>query len=405
MTFNLRTLDGVDVAGKRVIVRADLNVPMDGDVVTEDARIRCVVPTLTELASRGATVVVLSHFGRPNGKVVADFSLAGIRECLEGRIGRPVRFIPTDWAPGYPIEVVSADGEVVLVENTRFHPGEEANDPLFSRTLASLGDIFVNDAFSVSHRAHASTVGVAGILPSFAGRSLQAELAALDASLGKAARPIAAVIGGRKISTKLAILENLVRRVDMLFVGGAMANTLLHAQGKSIGGSICEPQLAATAQRIMRSASKHGCVLVLPRDVVVADEFAPGAQSLVVSADNVPRDSKILDVGPASVVDFAERLNGFRTLVWNGPLGAFEVEPFYHGTFALAQIVANLTKSCGSLTSVAGGGDTLAALGAAGVLNDFSYVSTGGGAFLEWLEGRELPGVAILKGPMTERRQ
>jgi phosphoglycerate kinase len=400
----LRTLDGIDVAGKRVIVRADLNVPMVGDVVTDDARIRCAVPTLTELACKGATVVVLSHFGRPNGKVVADFSLASIRECVSERIGRPVRFIPTDWAAGYPIEVVPTGGEVVLIENTRFHPGEEANDPVFSRTLANLGDIFVNDAFSVSHRAHASTVGVAQMLPSFAGRNLQAELAALDAALGKAAKPLAAVIGGRKISTKLAILENLVRHVDMLFVGGGMANTLLHAQGKSVGRSICEPQLITIAEQVMRSAHEYGCVLVLPKDVVVADELAPGAKCVVVSADHVPRNSKILDIGPATVVDFASRLAGFRTLVWNGPVGAFEVEPFHQGTFALARIVANLTRSGSLETSVAGGGDTLAALGAAGVLNDFSYVSTGGGAFLEWLEGRELPGVAILKGPMRERR-
>ena len=404
MSATLRTLDGIDVAGKRVVVRTDLNVPMNGDVVMDDARIRSAIPTLTELASKGATVIVLSHFGRPNGKVVADFSLAGIRQCLEHRIGRPVRFIPTDWAPRYPIEIAPERGDVVLIENTRFHPGEEENDPEFSRTLARLGEIFVNDAFSVSHRAHASTVGVARLLPSFAGRSLEAELTALDAALGHAAKPVAAVIGGSKISTKLAVLENLIAQVDLLFVGGGMANTLLLAQGKSIGRSISEPQLMDTAKRIMQRARECGCALVLPKDVVVADELAAGVDCRVVGIDEVPQESKILDIGPETVADFVSRLLGFHTLVWNGPVGAFEVEPFHYGTFALARTVASLTKSGSLLTTVAGGGDTLAALATAGVIDDFSYVSTAGGAFLEWLEGRELPGIAILKGPITERR-
>lgn len=404
MTMALRTLDGIDVTGKRVIVRADLNVPMEGDVITDDARIRSVVQTLTELTSKGAAVIVLSHFGRPNGKVVADFSLAGVRECLEEKIGRPVRFVPTDWASGYPVEISQTDGEVVLVENTRFHPGDETNDPGFSQTLADLGDLFVNDAFSVSHRAHASTIGVAQIPPSFAGRSLEAELSALEAALGQAVRPVAAVVGGSKVSSKLKVLENLVTRVDLLFVGGGMANTLLHARGKAVGRSICEPELVPTAVRIMQQARAHGCEIVLPKDVVVADELAAGAKHATVSIDDIPRDAMVLDVGLATIEGLATRFAEFQTLVWNGPLGAFEIEPFHRGTFALARVVADLTRLGCLRKSIAGGGDTLAALSAAGVIDDFSYASTAGGAFLEWLEGRDLPGITILKGPRAERR-
>ena len=393
---NLRTLDGLDVAGKRVVVRADLNVPMNGESVADDARIRSLVPTLAELAEKGATVVMLSHFGRPNGKVVADLSLAPLRQPLEARAGRPVRFVPMDWAHADPVRPASRHDEIVLMENTRFHPGEETNDPLFSHTLANLGDIFVNDAFSAAHRAHASTEGIARLLPSFAGRSMQAELRALDAALGKPGRPIGAVIGGAKISTKLALLENLVKRVDLLFVGGGMANTLLQAQGVAVGRSIYEPQLAATAIRLLRRAADHRCTVVLPKDVVIADRLAPDVPSETVRVGNIPRESMILDLGPATVADIAEKFLGLRTLLWNGPLGAFEIKPFEHGTFALAQAAARLTQT-GKLLSVAGGGDTLAALGGAGVIDDFSYVSTGGGAFLEWLEGRRLPGVAILE--------
>jgi len=398
MTAVLRTLDGLDVAGKRVVVRADLNLPMNGDSIADDTRLRSVTPTLVELVEKGATVVVLSHFGRPNGKVVSDFSLAPLRRHLEQSAGRPVRFVPTDWAHGYPVDTASfaRSGEIILMENTRFHPGEEANDPAFSRRLANLGDVFVNDAFSVSHRAHASTEGIAQLLPSFAGRAMQAEIAALDAVLGKPVRPIGALIGGAKISTKLAILENLVKRVDVLFVGGGMANTLLHAQGISVGRSICEANLATVAERILQQASEHGCEIVLPGDVVVAEKLAPSTIHSVVDVSRVPADAMILDIGPATVVESISRFADIRTLLWNGPLGAFETEPFERGTFALAQAAAKRTKA-GGLLSVAGGGDTLAALSGAGVINDFSYASTAGGAFLEWLEGRELPGVAILR--------
>lgn len=282
------------------------------------------------------------------------------------------------------------------MENTRFHPGEEANDPAFARMLADLGDIFVNDAFSVSHRAHASTEGIARLLPSYAGRCMEAELAALDKALGNPIRPIGAVIGGAKISTKLAILENLVKRADILVVGGGMANTLLYAGGKEIGRSICEPQLRPVAERILQQASEHGCTIVLPTDVVVADKFAPGAAHATVNVDDVPADSMILDIGPDTVATVTRKFLQLKTLLWNGPMGAFEVEPFGQGTFALANAAARLTQT-NELLTVAGGGDTLAALSASGAIDDFSYVSAAGGAFLEWLEGRELPGVEVLR--------
>ncbi|BEV45207.1 phosphoglycerate kinase [Afipia carboxidovorans] len=392
----LRTLDDLDVVGKRVVVRADLNVPMKGGAVADDTRIRCLIPTVTELADTGASVVVLSHFGRPDGKPVAECSLAPLRAPLEALAGRPVQFISTDWADSVHLPRFGRSGEIVLMENTRFHRGEEANDPSFSRKLADLGDIFVNDAFSVSHRAHASTEGIARLLPSYAGRSMEAELAALDSALGNPVRPIGAVIGGAKISTKLAILENLVKRADLLVVGGGMANTLLHARGKEIGRSICEPQLCDVAERILRQAKEHGCTIVLPTDVVVADRFAPGATHLTVSVDNVPGNAMILDIGPDTVAAVAEKFSKLRTLLWNGPMGAFEIEPFGEGTFALANAAARLTQTKELLT-VAGGGDTLAALNASGAIDDFSYVSAAGGAFLEWLEGRELPGVEVLR--------
>ncbi|GAA3840833.1 phosphoglycerate kinase [[Pseudomonas] carboxydohydrogena] len=393
---DLRTLDGLDLAGKRVVVRADLNVPMNRGMVSDDTRIRCLVPTLNELAEKGASVVVLSHFGRPDGKPVAEFSLEPLRGPLEALAGRPVRFVSTDWTDSVPVSRFGRIGEIVLMENTRFHPGEEANDPAFARRLANLGDIFVNDAFSVSHRAHASTEGIARLLPSYAGRCMEAELAALDKALGNPIRPIGAVIGGAKISTKLAILENLVKRTDILVVGGGMANTLLYAGGKEIGRSICEPQLCPVAERILQQASEHGCTIVLPTDVVIADKFAPGAAHATVNVDDVPADSMILDIGPDTVAAVAEKFSRLKTLLWNGPLGAFEVEPFGKGTFALANAAARLTQTKELLT-VAGGGDTLAALSASGAIDDFSYVSAAGGAFLEWLEGRELPGVEVLR--------
>lgn len=398
MTGALRVLDDIEVAGKRVIVRADLNVPMRNGEVADDMRVRHAAATLSELANRNAIVIVLSHFERPRGKVVPDYSLAPLRPALEKSLKRSVRFIETDWRNGAPrAEVAKAvPGDILLMENTRFHPGEEENDPLFSRTLADLGDIFVNDAFSVSHRAHASTEGIARLLPSFAGRGMEAELTALDRALGKPMRSVGAVVGGAKVSTKISVLENLVTRVDELIIGGGMANTFLYAKGMNVGRSLCEPDFKETVERILQRAAAHHCNIVLPRDVVVAKELAPNAPHNVVDVRAVPADSMILDVGPESVADIMEQFGDLKTLLWNGPVGAFETEPFGRGTFALARCAARLTKA-GKLVTVAGGGDTVAALSAAGIQDDFSYVSTAGGAFLEWLEGRGLPGVDVLK--------
>jgi len=392
----LRTLEGVDVAGKRVIVRVDLNVPMKNGVVTDDTRIRHVAPILAELSDKRAIVIVLAHFERPGGKVVADYSLAPLRSALERSLKRAVQFVPTDWRNGiHHAAVAAADpGDILLMENTRFHPGEERNDPRFSRTLAGLGDIFVNDAFSVAHRAHASTEGIARLLPSYAGPGMEAEISALDQALGNPVRPVGAVVGGAKVSTKIPVLENLVKRVDELIIGGAMANTFLHAQGISVGRSLCEPDFGAIAERILKQAEAYGCNVILPRDVVIAKDFAAEASHVDVRA--VPEDAMILDIGPETVADIKEHFGDLRTLLWNGPVGAFEIEPFGRGTFALAKAAARLTQA-GKLLTVAGGGDTLAALAAADVTDSFSHVSTAGGAFLEWLEGRDLPGVAILR--------
>ncbi len=398
MSAALRVLDDIDVAGKRVVVRADLNVPMRNGEVTDDMRVRHAAATLAELANKKAIVIVLSHFERPRGKVVPDYSLAPLRPALEKSLQRNVRFVETDWrGEAHLAEVAKAvPGDILLMENTRFHPGEEGNDPTFSRTLADLGDIFVNDAFSVSHRAHASTEGIARLLPSFAGRGMAAELSALDRALGGPVRPVGAVIGGAKVSTKIPVLENLVTRVDELIIGGGMANTFLHAKGINVGRSLCEPDLKETAERILRRAAAHHCNIILPRDVVVAKEFTPHARHSVVDVRSVPSDSMVLDIGPESVADIMEQFGDLKTLLWNGPVGAFETEPFGRGTFALAKCAARLTRA-GKLLTVAGGGDTVAALSAADVKNDFSYVSTAGGAFLEWLEGRGLPGVDVLK--------
>lgn len=398
MSASLRVLDDIDVSGKRVVVRADLNVPMRNGEVTDDMRVRHAAATLSELANKNAIVIVLSHFERPRGKVVPDYSLAPLRPALEKSLKRTVRFIETDWRNGtHQAEVTKAvPGDILLMENTRFHPGEEENDPGFSKTLADLGDIFVNDAFSVSHRAHASIEGIARLLPSFAGRGMEAELSALDRALGEPTRPVGAVVGGAKVSTKIPVLENLVTRVDELIIGGGMANTFLHAKGINIGRSLCEPDFKEMAERILNRAADHQCNIVLPRDVVVAKEFAPNACHSVVDVRAVPTDSMILDIGPESVADVMEQFGDLKTLLWNGPVGAFETEPFSRGTFVLARCAARLTKA-GRLVTVAGGGDTVAALSAAGVQDDFSYVSTAGGAFLEWLEGRGLPGVDALK--------
>ena len=398
MTTILRSLDGIDVAGKRVVVRADLNVPMKNGCVTDDTRIRHVVPTLAELADRRAIVVVLSHFERPGGRVIAEYSLAPLRKPLERCLQRTVHFVATDWRNGLHRSAVAAaePGDILLMDNTRFHPGEEKNDPAFARVLASLGDIFVNDAFSAAHRAHASTEGIAHLLPSYAGRGMQAELSALDRALGNPIRPVGAIVGGAKVSTKISLLENLVKRVDDLVIGGGMANTFLHAQGFSVGRSICEPQLGAVAERILRQAEKHSCNIILPRDAVVAGEFAANADHMTVDIGEVPEGAMILDIGPETIADIKELFGELRTLLWNGPVGAFELEPFDRGTIAIAQTAARLTRA-GKLQTIAGGGDTVAALAAANVKDSFSYISNGGGAFLEWLEGRALPGVTPLK--------
>lgn len=394
----LRTLEGVDVAGKRVIVRVDLNVPMMNGHIVDDTRIRHVAPILAALADKRAIVIVLAHFERPGGKVIAKYSLAPLRSALERSLKRPVQFVPTNWRNGihHAAVAVADPGDILLMENTRFHPGEERNDPRFSRTLAGLGDIFVNDAFSVAHRAHASTEGIARLLPSYAGPGMEVEISALDQTLSNPVRPVGAVVGGAKVSTKILVLENLVKRVDELIIGGAMANTFLHAQGISVGRSLCEPDFAVIAERILKQAETHSCNVILPRDVVIANDLAADPSHVDVRA--VPEDAMILDIGPETVADIKEHFGELRTLLWNGPVGAFEIEPFGRGTFALAKAAARLTQA-GRLLTVAGGGDTLAALAAADVTDSFSHVSTAGGAFLEWLEGRDLPGVAILRTP------
>ena len=345
MTTPLRVLDGIDVAGKRVIVRTDLNVPVKNGRVTDEARICHAIPTLAELAAKRAIVIVLSHFERPGGKVVAEYSLGPLRAVLEQRLQQTVQFVATDWKNGLHQRAVAAaePGDILLMDNTRFHPGEETNDPAFARVLANLGDIFVNDAFSVAHRAHASTEGIARLLPSFAGRGMEAELRALDRALGQPLRPVGAVIGGAKVSTKIRVLENLVKHVDELIVGGGMANTFLHAKGINVGRSLCEPELGAIAERILGQAEVHGCNITLPRDVVVATEFAANAPHAVVDVTSVPADALILDIGSETVTDIMEQFHDLRTLLWNGPVGAFEIEPFGQGTFALARAAARLT--------------------------------------------------------------
>lgn len=392
-----KTLDDLDVKGKRVLVRADLNVPMKDGRVTDATRIERQAPNIVELAKNGARVIVLSHFDRPKGKVVPSMSLKPIVEPLSIAIGRPVAFVED--CVGEKAQAAIAklkDGDVVLLENTRFHAEEEKNDPAFAREIAKLGDIFVNDAFSAAHRAHATTEGLAHLLPSAAGRSMQQELEHLEKALGNPQRPVMAVVGGAKISTKIALLENLVARVNALVIGGAMANTFLAAKGLEVGKSLREPDQMETARHILKAAEKAGVTIMLPVDVVAAKEFKANAAHRTVAADKVAADEMILDIGPASVEAFARELQNTRTIVWNGPLGAFEMPPFEVGTVAAARLVAARTKE-GKLLSVAGGGDTVAALAMAGVEKDFTYVSTAGGAFLEWLEGKTLPGVAALE--------
>jgi len=394
MTF--RTLDDLSVKGKRVLVRADLNVPVADGKVTDATRIERQAPTIKELAEAGARVIVLSHFDRPKGKVVPSMSLKALLGPLSDAVGRKVAFAE-DCVGEKANAAVSAlkDGDVLLLENTRFHKGEEDNDAGMAKELAVLGDIFVNDAFSAAHRAHASTEGVARLLPNAAGRSMQAELTHLQKALGNPQRPLLAVVGGAKVSTKIALLENLVKRVEVLVIGGAMANTFLAAEGIKVGKSLFEPDHLETARKIIHAANESGAVILLPTDVVVAKEFKAGAAHRTVLVRDIADDEMVLDVGPASIQEFGNRLIGTRTLVWNGPFGAFETTPFDAGTVAAAKAVAKATKA-GSLLSVAGGGDTVAALAHAGVEQDFTYVSTAGGAFLEWLEGKELPGVEAL---------
>jgi phosphoglycerate kinase len=392
-----RTLDDLDVKGKRVLVRADLNVPMKDGKVSDISRIDRQAPTIRELADKGAKVIVLSHFERPKGKVVPSMSLKPVAPALAEAVGRPVAFAD-DCVGDHAKSAVAKlkNGDVLLLENTRFHAGEEANDEDFAKQLASLGDLYVNDAFSAAHRAHASTEALAHLLPSAAGRSMQAELEHLHKALSDPVRPLMAVIGGAKVSTKIDLLTNLIAKVDMLVIGGAMANTFLAAEGRNVGKSLYEEDQLDTARNIFTSATNSGAVILLPSDVVVAKELKVNAEHRTTDIFGVKDDERILDVGPATVEEFSRRLLVTTTLVWNGPLGAFETPPFERGTVAAAKAVAARCKE-GRLTAVAGGGDTVAALNMAGVTNDFTYVSTAGGAFLEWLEGKELPGVAALE--------
>ncbi len=391
------SLDDFDVAGKTVLVRGDLNVPMEDGVVSDTTRIDRLAPTVTELLAKGASVVVTSHFARPKGKRVPSMSLRPVAEALQEALQRNVTFAE-DCIGGPATQAIRAAGAggVTLLENLRFHAGEESDNATFATALADLADIYVNDAFSAAHRAHASTHAIAKLLPSAAGRNMQAELEALDAALGNPDHPVAAIVGGAKVSSKLKVLENLVSRVDFLIIGGGMANTFLFAKGVSVGKSLCETDLAGTATEILAKADAANCRILLPLDASIAPEFASVANPEAVAIDAVPSDQMILDIGPDSAVTLSNALRDCRTLVWNGPMGAFELEPFDQGTVSLAQTAAALTKE-GGLVSIAGGGDTVAALNHAGVAEDFSYVSTAGGAFLEWMEGRALPGVVALE--------
>ena len=389
-----RTLDDANLAGKRVLCRVDLNVPVKDGAVTDATRIERVLPTLREIMDKGAALIVLAHFGRPKGKVVPEMSLKPVAAALEQHLGRPVKFVSTDWRETPKVDV--KPGECVLMENTRFHPGEEKNGEDLSKMLASLGDIFVNDAFSAAHRAHSSTEGLTRFLPSYAGRTMEAELKALQMALETPKRPVIAIVGGAKVSTKLELLGNLVKKVDALVIGGAMANTFLLAQGHGIGKSLAERDLVDTARNILQAAEDAKCAIILPVDGIVADRFEAGAPSHDYGIDAIPADGMILDLGPLSIDRVTSAIDDAHTLVWNGPLGAFEVEPFDVATVAAARHAAARTKA-GKLVSVAGGGDTVAALNHAGAADGFTYVSTAGGAFLEWLEGKTLPGVKALE--------
>jgi phosphoglycerate kinase len=392
-----RTLDDLgDIKGKRALVRVDLNVPMADGRVTDETRMRALLPTVLELADKGAKVLLLAHFGRPNGAKHSEMSVSMVLDALQEVVGREIMFVPEVAGDVVAQSVgILADGDIALLENTRFWAGEEKNDPELARAVAANGDFYVNDAFSAAHRAHMSTEGLAHILPAYAGRSMEAELKALEAALGSPEHPVAAVVGGAKVSTKLDVLNNLVKQVDHLIIGGGMANTFLAARGVHVGKSLCELDLADQANAIMDAADAAGCTVHLPYDVVTSREFRANPPVRTVNVHEVAADEMILDVGPAAVEALADVLKNCRTLVWNGPLGAFEIEPFDAATVSLARTAAALTRE-GSLVSVAGGGDTVAALAHAGVTQDFTFVSTAGGAFLEWMEGKPLPGVDAL---------
>ncbi|SIT79920.1 phosphoglycerate kinase [Yoonia rosea] len=387
-----KTLDDMDFAGKRALVRVDINVPVENGVVTDTTRIERIIPTVDDIQEKGGKVILMAHFGRPKGQVVPEMSLEHIAPAVADVLGLPVTWVNSDYADAV---AEMEDDEVLLLENLRFNPGEEKNDAGFAKRLASLGDIYVNDAFSAAHRAHASTEAIARLLPSCAGRLMAEELGALEKALGTPERPVVAVVGGAKVSTKLDLLGNLVGKVDHLVIGGGMANTFLAAQGINVGKSLCEHDLADTARDILAKADAAGCEIILPRDIVVAREFKAGAANETLAPDACPADAMILDAGPATVAYISEVLEKAKTLVWNGPLGAFEIAPFDAATNAAAAKAAELSKA-GKLISVAGGGDTVAALNQAGAADDFTYISTAGGAFLEWMEGKELPGVAAL---------
>jgi phosphoglycerate kinase len=392
MKMAWKTLDDMDFAGKRALVRVDINVPVENGVVTDTTRIERIIPTVDDIQEKGGKVILMAHFGRPKGQVVPEMSLEHIAPAVADVLGLPVTWVNSDYADAV---AEMEDDEVLLLENLRFNPGEEKNDADFAKRLASLGDIYVNDAFSAAHRAHASTEAIARLLPSCAGRLMAEELGALEKALGTPERPVVAVVGGAKVSTKLDLLGNLVGKVDHLVIGGGMANTFLAAQGINVGKSLCEHDLADTARDILAKAEAAGCEIILPRDIVVAREFKAGAANETVAPDACPADAMILDAGPATVAYISEVLEKAKTLVWNGPLGAFEIAPFDAATNAAAAKAAKLSKA-GKLISVAGGGDTVAALNQAGAADDFTYISTAGGAFLEWMEGKELPGVAAL---------
>jgi phosphoglycerate kinase len=397
MSKPFRTLDDADLAGKRVLLRVDLNVPTENGKVTDLTRIERVASTIAEIADKGGKVIMLAHFGRPKSGPDEANSLRPVAEAVAEVVKRPVGFA-ADCIGRVAEDAIAKmkNGDILLLENTRFYKGEEKNDPKIVEALAKLGDLYVNDAFSAAHRAHASTEGVAHKLPAYAGRAMQAELEALTIALGDPARPVAAIVGGAKVSTKLELLGNLIKKVDALIIGGGMANTFLFAQGKPVGKSLCEKDMVDTARTVMADAEKTGCRIVLPVDATVAKEFKAHAPARVVDVDHVADDEMILDIGPKSVVMIEEALDKVKTLVWNGPFGAFETPPFEAATFGVARTVGFLTRE-GKLKAVAGGGDTVAALNAAGVAGEFTYVSAAGGAFLEWMEGKALPGVEALR--------